>query len=304
MAGIIASGNWGKALWPGINKFWGQYYNEGNAEWKELFDVFNSRKAFEEDVGTSTLGLAAVKGEGASVTYDSDAQSYITRYTHLEYALGFIITRIMLEDDLYDVASEKRTRMLAFSMMQTKERIAANVYNRAFNSSYAGGDGVSIVNASHPLKAGGTQSNQLAVAAQLSEASLEQARVDIKRFKNDRGLLIAAQPGKIIIPPELEAELIRILRAEKRVGTANNDPNALKLMDASFGAYAVNRYLTSTTAWFVRTNVPDGMKHFVRRGMEFSMDNDFDTDNAKYKATERYSFGCSDFRGIFGTPGI
>lgn len=308
MAGIITSGNWGKALWPGINAFWGRYYNVNPPEWTKLFDVHTSRKQFEEDVGTTTLPLAAVKGEGAPVQYASDAQSFLTRYTHIEYALGFIITRIMVEDDLYDVAAEKRTRMLAFSMEQTKERIAANVYNRAFNNSFAGGDGVSLLNASHPLKAGGTQSNLLSVAANLSEAALEQACIDVKRFKNDVGHFINVMPKTLIVPPELEFEATRILRTSgmnrSRVGTGNNDLNALNTLGKLQNELVVNRFLTSTTAWFIRTDVQDGLKHWVRRAMEFTMDNDFDTDNAKYKATERYSFGWSDWRGAYGSPGV
>jgi hypothetical protein len=307
MAGIITSGNWGKALWPGINAFWGQVYDQNPPEWSKLFDTFSSRKQFEEDVGTQTLGLASVIGEGQSIMYDSDAQSYLTRYTHVTYGLGFIITRIMVEDDLYDVAAQKRTRQLAFSMEQTKERIAANVYNNAFSGSYLGGDGVSMVNASHPLKSGGTQSNTLSTAANLSEAALEQARIDIRRFKNDRGHFIKVTPTVLVIPPELEFEATRILKTSganrSRVGTSNNDVNALNLM-GEYSDIAVNRFLSSTTAWFVRTNAPDGMKHWKRRAMEFTMDNDFDTDNAKYKATERYSFGWSDWRGVYGTAGV
>jgi Mu-like prophage major head subunit gpT len=305
MAGIITSGNWGKALWPGINAFWGQYYNVSPPEWTKMFSVFTSRKQFEEDVGTTTLGLATTIGEGQAVSYDSDAQSYLTRYTHVTYGLGFIITRIMVEDDLYDVAAQKRTRMLAFSMEQTKERIAANVYNNLFSDT--GGDGVSGINASHPLKAGGTQSNTLSTAANLSEAALEQARIDIKRFKNDRGHFIQVMPETLILPPELEFEATRILKTSgpnrSRVGTANNDVNALNLM-GEYSDMVINRFLSSTTAWFIRTDVQDGMKHFVRRAMEFTMDNDFDTDNAKYKATERFSFGYSDWRGIYGTAGV
>jgi len=307
MASIITSGAWGKALWPGINKFWGQYYNEVDNEWSPMFDVFTSRKQFEEDVATTTLGLAAVKNEGATVQYDSDAQSFLTRYTHVEYALGFIITRIMVEDDLYDVASQKRTRMLAYSMKQTKERVAANIYNRAFTSGYNGGDGVVLGSASHPLKAGGTASNILATAANLSEAALEQACIDIKRFTNDRGHYIQVMPKLLIVPPELEFEATRILKTSgmnrSRPGSANNDLNALNELN-KVPSYHVNRFLTSTTAWYIKTDIPDGMKHFVRRPMEFTMDNDFDTDNAKYKAAERYSFGWSDWRGFYGTPGV
>lgn len=272
-----------------------------------MFDVFSSRKQFEEDVATTTLGLAAVKTEGGTVQYDSDAQSYLTRYTHIEYALGFIITRIMVEDDLYDVASEKRTRMLAYSFKQTKERIAANVYNRAFTSGYTGGDGVVLGSSAHPLKSGGTASNILSTAANLSEAALEQAMIDIKRFTNDRGHYIQVMPKVLIVPPELEFEATRILRTSgpnrSRPGSSTNDLNALESLGKVPGVH-VNRFLTSTTAWFLRTDVQDGMKHFVRAPMEFTMDNDFDTDNAKYKGRERYSFGWSDWRGFYGTPGV
>lgn len=307
MPGIIASGNWGKTLWPGLNAIWGQTYNEVDNEWGPMFDTFTSRKQFEEDLATTTLPLAVYKDEGAPVQFASDAQSYLTRYTHAELALGFIITRIMVEDDLYDVASQKRTKMLAYSMKQTKEHIAANVYNRAFTSGYNGGDGVTLGNSAHPLKAGGTASNILATAANLSEAALEQANIDIKRFTNDVGHYIQAMPTVLILPPELEFEATRILRTSgmnrSRPGSANNDLNALNELNKINNIH-VNRFLTSSTAWFLRTDVQDGMKYFTRRAMEFTMDNDFDTDNAKYKASERYSFGFSDWRGFYGSPGV
>ena len=301
--GVIVSGNWGKALWPGVNAFWGKYYNEHDVEWKVLFEQLKSRKQFEEDVGTVGLGLAAVKAEGKPVSYDNDFQSFLTRYTHVEYALGFMITRIMMEDDLYDVAAEKRTKSLAFSMRQTKEIIAANVFNRAFNSSYVGGDGVSLLNATHPNKSGGTWSNTLAVAADLSEAALEQAVIDIGKYRNDRGLRIRVTPQSLHIPVDLQFEAERILMTPNRVGTANNDINALNAMSKFPKGVHVNHYFEDTDAWFLLTDCPDGMKYWERRGMEFTMDNDFDTDNAKFKATERYSFGWTDPRAAYGSPG-
>ncbi|RMH21708.1 MAG: hypothetical protein D6698_02315 [Gammaproteobacteria bacterium] len=298
----ITTGHFGKALWPGINAWWGKAYNEYPEEWSKIFDKATSRRAFEEDVQVSSFGLAPVKREGAPVAYDTEEQGFVTRYTHLVYALGFIITREMVEDDLYDIVGERRAKALAFSMRQTKETVAANVLNRAFNSSFVYGDGQPLLSASHPNVAGGTFSNRLAVDSDLSEAALEQACIDIAKFTDDRGLKIAAMPEKLIIPVDLMFEVDRILKSEYRPGTNNNDINALNLQ-GRFKDVVVNHYLTDTDAWFIKTNVPNGLKCFQRRPVDFSMDNDFDSDNAKYKATERYSFGCTDPRGVFGSPG-
>ncbi|MEX0932333.1 MAG: Mu-like prophage major head subunit gpT family protein [Parcubacteria group bacterium] len=266
-----------------------------------MFDSHTSRKAWEEDVGISSFGLAKIKGEGAGVEYDNEQQGFITRYTHVTYALGFIVTKEMFEDDLYDVVGERRARGLAFSMRQTKETVAANVYNRAFNSSYTFGDGKELLATDHPNVAGGTWSNELTTAADLSEAALEQACIDLMKFENDRGLKISIMPKCLVVPVDLVYEAEKILRTPLEVGTANNTVNVVrgKFPDG----LKVNHYLTDTDAWFIRTNSPDGMKYFSRRDDSFSMEDDFDTDNAKFKATTRYSFGSTDQRGIFGSPG-
>lgn len=302
MSGVINSSNFAKALWPGVNAWYGKAYDEYPVEYTKLFETHKSRKAFEEDVGITSFGLANIKGEGAPIQYDAERQTFVTRYSHVVYALGFAITREAFEDDQYDIVGQKKAQGLAFSMRQTKEIVAANVYNRAFNSSYTGGDGVSLLNASHPMFAGGTFSNILATASDLSEAALEQACINIADFTNDRGLKIAVRPKSLIIPKELMFEASRILKAEKRPGSDSNDPNVLKMMGL-IPEVIVNHYLTDTDAWFIRTDVQDGLKYWERRADEFGMDEDFDTENAKYKATARYSFGWTDPRAIFGSAG-
>lgn len=299
---VINSSSFAKALWPGVNAWWGKSYNEYPVEWDKLFDKFSSRKQFEEDVGVSGFGLASVKSEGAPISYDSERQSFITRYVHIVYGLGFIITREIYEDDQYDIVGQKKAQGLAFSMRQTKEVIGANVYNRAFNASFVGGDGVSLINSAHPNWAGGTWSNVLATAADLSEASLEQACIDIAGFTNDRGLTIAVRPESLIIPRQYLFEAQRILKSDGRVGTDNNDLNALKTL-GSIPKIITNHYLTDTDAWFIRTDVKDGMKYFERRADEFTTDEDYDTENAKYKATMRFSFGWTDPRALYGSAG-
>ena len=313
MAAPITSSSFAKTLWPGVNAWYGKAYNEYPVEYTELFETENSSRAYEEDVGITSFGLAQEKPEGQSVAYDEERQAFITRYSHVVYALGFIITREIYEDDLYDVVGQRRAKGLAFSMRQTKEVVGANVYNRAFDNNFAGGDGVSMINAAHPNFAGGTQSNVLAVAADLSEAALEQACIDISKWKDDRGLQIQVMPEKLIIPTDSQFEAERILGSDYRTAaymsatfagaTDSNDINALTHMGKLPKGYCINHYLTDTNAWYLRTNAPDSLKHFVRGGAEFTIDNDFDTENAKYKATERYSFGWTDWRGIYGTPG-
>ncbi len=306
----ITTGSFAKALWPGVNAWYGDAYNEFPVEYTMLFDTHSSRKAFEEDVGVSGFGLAAIKTEGGSTAYDTAQQGYLTRYTHVTYGLGFVITREMVDDDQYDVIGKKRAQALAYSMRQTKEIVGANVYNRAFSTSYTGGDGSSLIasgagtaSAFHPNVAGGSWTNGPSAWSDLSEAALEQAAIDIMAWTNDRGLRIAVTPQSLIIPPALVFEAERILKTSARVGTANNDVNALKEMGYFPGGIKVNHYLTDSDAWFIRTNVKDGMKHFVRRADDFGMDNDFDTDNAKYKATARYSFGWTDPRALYGSMG-
>ena len=299
---VMNSGSFAKALWPGVNAWYGKSYGEYAVEWDGLFDKNTSSKAFEEDVGVSSFGLAVSKAEGAPISYDSERQAFITRYQHVVYGLGFIITREIMEDDQYDVVGQRKAQGLAFSMRQTKEIVGANIYNRAFNSAFTGGDGVSLINASHVNIKGGTWSNQIATAADLSEAALEQACIDIAGYTNDAGLLIAVKPETLIIPRQLIFEAKRILGTEGRVGTDNNDLNAIKTL-GSIPKIVTNHFLTDTDAWFIRTNVPHGMKYFERRADSFDMDNDWDTENAKFKATGRYSFGWTDPRGLYASAG-
>jgi len=299
---LINTGSFGKALWPGINTWYGQSYAEFQTEYDKIFTKNTSRKAFEEDVGTSMFGLAQQKGEGQAISYDSAQQGFIDRYTHVTYGLGFIITKEMVEDDLYDVIGKKRASALAFSMRQTKELLGANILNNGFTGGPTYGDGVSLLNASHPNVAGGTYSNILAVAADLSEAALEQAVIDLGKYTDDRGKRIAVRPQKLVVPVDLVFEADKIMKTEYEVGTGNNTVNVVR---SKFpGGVVVNHYLTDTDAWFILTDIKDGMKYFERRGDSFTQDDDFDTDNAKFKATARYSFGCTDKRSIYGSPGV
>jgi hypothetical protein len=299
---IINSSSFAKALYPGVNAWYGKAYGEYATEYNKLFETYKSTRQFEEDVGVSSFGLAVVKPEGAPITFDSERQAFITRYNHVVYALGFVITREIMDDDQYDVVGQRKAQGLAYSMRQTKEIVAANTYNRAFNSSFVGGDGKELLATDHPNFAGGTFANELTTAADLSEAALEQACIDIAGFTNDRGLLIAAKPKTLIIPRQLMFEAKRILGTDGQVYSADNTLNAIKAM-GMIPEVVVNHYLTDTDAWFIRTDVPHGMKHFERRADAFEMDNDFDTENAKFKATARYSFGWTDPRGLFGSPG-
>jgi len=309
MSGVITTSSFAKSLWPGVNTWYGEAYNEYPVEWDKLFEKNSSRRAFEEDVGYSGMGLAVVKDQGAPITYDTSKQGFTSRYNHVTYGLGFVVTREAYDDDLYDVVAKQKARGLAFSMRQTKEIIAANIYNRAFNTAYVGGDAATLIcsaggggSATAPNIAGGTYTNGVAVASDLSEAALEQACIDIADFKNDRGLKIAVRPRKLVIPKELMFEASRILKTEGRVGTDLNDLNAIKTM-GMIPEVIVNHYLTQDDFWFILTDVKDGLKYFERRADEFGMDEDFDTENAKYKATARYSFGWTDRRGIYGSPG-
>ena len=297
------SGDFGKLLWPGLNAIYGHAYDEFDVIHDQIFPKFTSRKQFEEDLGVTGFGLAAQKGEGQPVLYATESQGFLTRYTHVEYALGFIITRILMEDDQYDVVGERRSRGLAFSMRNTKEIVAHNILNRAFTAAYAGGDGKEMLATDHPNVTGGTWANELTTAANLSEDALEQACIDLMKFTDDAGLRINAMPEKLIIPVDLKFEAARILDTDGRVGTADNDLNALKYF-GKFKQIVVTPYLTSATAWFIKTSVADGLKHFERRADDFSRDNDFDTENAKFKTTARYSFGWTDPRGAYGSPGV
>ena len=306
-----------KALWPGVKGWYGQAYNEFEVQHTALFDKETSTRAYEEFVGATGFGLAQIKPEGQSISYDDQSQAYITRYTPVRYALGFTITHEAMVDNLYDVVGKRGAQDLAFSMRQTKEVVAANVYNRAFDlSGYFGGDGVEMCHALHPNFTGGTQSNIPAATSTLSEASLEQAVIDIAEWETDRGLLINVKPTQLIVPSELQFEARRILDSEGRTtaalvaspeGTsftsgATNDINAFNAM-GYFSSYTVNNYLTSATAWFLRTNCKNGPTCIQREDMDFAQDNDYDTENAKHKATERYAFGWTDWRGIYGSAG-
>jgi hypothetical protein len=301
---VITSSSFAKALWPGVNAWYGKSYNDYPEEWKSLgFAANKSSRAYEEDVGLSSFGLAAVKSEGGQISYDTERQGFTSRYNHVVYALGFIITREIYEDDQYDVVGQKKAKALARSMRQTKEIVAANIFNRATTAGYTGGDGVTLLNASHPNVAGGTWSNMPTTAADLSEAALEQAVIDIAAFRDDRGLLIAAKPKKLVIAPANMFEAKRILGSDGRVGTDNNDLNAVKTMGV-IPEVVVNHYLVDSDQWTIVTDVTDGLKYFERRGDQFEMDNDFDTENAKFKATARYSFGWTDPRCVYGSVGV
>lgn len=299
---IINTGSFAKALWPGVNRWYGKAYSDYPVEYDKIFETRQSNKAFEEDVSISSFGLAVQKPEGAPISYDTERQGFITRYQHVVFALGFIITREMMEDDQYDIVGQRKAQGLARSIRQTKEINGANVYNRAFNAGFVGGDGVSMINAAHPNIRGGTWSNQIATAADISEAALEQAHIDIAAYTDDAGLLIAARPKTLVIHRSNIFEAKRITGSDLRVGTPNNDTNALKDMGL-FQNTVVNHYFTDPDAWFLITDVPNGACYFERRADEFGMDNDFDTENAKYKATSRYSFYWSDPRGLYGSPG-
>lgn len=299
----INRSNFAKALWPGVNAWYGEKYAEFPVQYTGLFETSQSSKAFEEDVGITGFGLAAVKGEGNAVSYDDMQQGFLTRYQHVSYALGFIITEEAIEDDQYMVIAPKKAAALAYSMRQTKEIVGANVYNRAFSSTYLGGDAKELCATDHPNVSGGTWANELTTASDISEAALEQAIIDMGKWTNDRGLKIAVIPQKLILPVDLQFDIERILMSPLQYDNSNNAINALKSTGKFPGGVFINNYLTDTDAWFIRTNVPEGMKHLERRADTFSEDNDFDTNNLKYKAVGRYSFGWTDPRGLFGSPG-
>lgn len=299
----INTGNWPKALWEGVNEWYGLSYNEYEEQCNEIFTKKTSRKAFEEVISQSGLGLAAVKPEGSAVSYDTTSQGFISRFTHITYGLGFIVTKEMFDDDLYDVIAETRAKSLGRSMRITKETVAANVLDRAATAGYTGGDGVTLYSTAHLHKAGGTYSNTLATAAALSEAALETVCIQLGKFEDDRQLRIAAKPSKLIVPSDLQFEAERILNTDLRVDSANNDLNAIKSLGKIPNGFRVNNYLADTNAWHVITDVPNGMIQFERRADDFTMDNDHNTDNAMYKATSRYSLGWGDPRGIIGSIG-
>ena len=299
---VVSTGNIAKLLWPGLNARWGANYTEFAKEYTDLVDVSSSDMNYEEDQELTGFGLAPIKPQGQATVYDTMQQGVTTRYTHIAYSLGFIITREAIDDNQYEKIGMARTGSLAFSMRQTKENVVANLYNRGFSTSYPIGDGAAMLSAAHPTLAG-NQSNLLATAADLSEASLEDMVVQIGQAVNSRGLRISLQAKSLIIPVQLQFEAARILKSVQQNDTANNAINALRSMGAFTDGVKVNHYLTDADAFFVRTNAPEGLKLFQRTAAEFKQDGDFDTDNLKFKAYERYSVGCSDWRAIYGTPG-
>ena len=291
-----------KELEPGLNALFGLEYKNYADEHAQIFDVENSDRAFEEEVMLSGFANASVKPEGSSVNYDTAQESFTARYTHETLALAFSITEEAIEDNLYDRLASRYTKALARSMANAKQVKAANVLNNAFDSSFTGGDGVELCSAVHPIVAG-TFKNELSTAADLNETSLEQALIDIAAMTDERGLKIAAKGVKMIIPSALQFTAERLMKSQGRTGTADNDINAVGSMGMIPHGYVVNHYLTDTDAFFIKTDVPNGLKMFVRAPIKTAMEGDFETGNVRYKARERYSFGFSDPRGIFGSPG-
>ena len=291
-----------KELEPGLNALFGLEYKRYENQHAEIYATESSDRAFEEEVMLSGFANAQVKGEGSGVSFDEAQETFTARYTHETVALAFAITEEAIEDNLYDRLASRYTKALARSMANTKQVRAANVLNNAFNANFAGGDGVELCSAVHPTIAG-TFSNELATSADLNETSLEQSLIDIAAFTDERGLKVAARGVKMIIPSELQFTAERLMKSAGRVGTADNDINAINSMGMIPQGYVVNNYLTDTDAYFIKTDVPNGMKMFVRSPIKTAMEGDFDTGNVRYKARERYSFGFSDPRGIFGSPG-
>ena len=292
-----------KELLPGLNALFGLEYQKYGEEHKEIYESETSERSFEEETKLSGFGAAPVKAEGSAIAYDNAQEAWTTRYNHETIAMGFSITEEAVEDNLYDSLSARYTKALARAMAYTKQVKAAAVLNNGFSGSYTGGDGVALFSTSHPLVGGGVNSNTPAVQADLNETSLEAAVIQIAAWTDERGLLIAAKPQKLVIPPALMFVADRLLKTELRVGTADNDINALRSAGSIPGGKTVNNFLTDSNAWFLTTDVPNGMKHFVRTPMSTGMDGDFDTGNVRYKARERYSFGWSDPLGMWGSSG-
>ena len=291
-----------KELEPGLNALFGLEYDRYENQHAEIFDTESSDRAFEEEVMLSGFGSAQVKPEGSGVNYDDATESFTARYTHETIALAFAITEEAVEDNLYDKISSRYTKALARSMANAKQVKAANVLNNGFSSSYTGGDGKELFATDHSTT-GGNQKNELSTAADLNETSLEQALIDIAGMKDDRGMKVALNGSKMIIPVNLQFTAERLMKSNQRVGTSDNDTNAVKSMGMVPQGYVVNNYLTDTDAWFIKTDAPNGMKHFQRAPISTKMEGDFETGNVRYKSRERYSFGWSDWRGIFGSPG-
>jgi hypothetical protein len=292
-----------KELLPGLNALFGMEYKKYGEEHKEIFEQESSDRSFEEETKLSGFSAAPVKNEGSAISYDAAQEAWTARYTHETIAMGFAITEEAIEDNLYDSLSSRYTKALARAMAYTKQVKAASILNNAFDSNHTYGDGTTLCSTSHTLVSGGANSNHPSVATDLNETSLEAAVIQMAGWTDERGLLIAAKPKKLIVPASLQFVATRLLDTESRVGTADNDINALRNNGSIPGGFAINHYLTDTNAWFLMTDVPNGLKHFVRTPMSTSMDADFDTGNSRYKARERYSFGVSDPLGIFGSPG-
>jgi len=292
-----------KELLPGLNALFGLQYKTYDQEHEEIYETETSERSFEEETKLSGFSAAPVKNEGSGVAYDNAQEAWTARYNHETIALGFSLTEEAIEDNLYDSLSGRYTKGLARGMAYTKQVKAAAVINNGFTAGYNGGDGVVLFSTAHPLISGGVNSNRPSTGADLNETSLESAVIQIAGWADERGLLIAAKPKKLIVPPALMFVATRLLETSLRVGTTDNDINALKNNGSIPGGYAVNHYLTDTNGWYLTTDVPNGMKHFVRTPLSTGMDGDFDTGNVRYKARERYSFGWSDPLGMFGSPG-
>ena len=292
-----------KELLPGLNALFGLEYKRYGEEHKEIYETESSERSFEEETKLAGFSAAPVKNEGSAISYDNAQEAWTARYNHETIAMGFSITEEAMEDNLYDSLSARYTKSLARAMSYTKQVKAAAVLNNGFSSSVVYGDGVSLFSTAHPIVSGGTNSNRPATAADLNETSLEAAVIQIAGWTDEKGLLIAAKPRKLIVPPALQFVATRLLETSLRVGTTDNDINALKNNGSIPEGYTINHFLTDTNAWFLKTDVPNGLKHFVRVPLGTSMDQDFDTGNNRYKARERYSFGVSDSLGVYGSPG-
>ena len=292
-----------KELLPGLNALFGLEYARYGEEHKEIYETETSERSFEEETKLSGFSAAPVKNEGSAIAYDNAQEAWTTRYNHETIALGFSITEEAIEDNLYDSLSARYTKGLARAMAYTKQVKAAAVVNNGFSAAYPGGDGVALFSTAHPLVNGGTNSNTPTTQVDLNETSLEAAVIQIAAWTDERGLLIAAKPKKMIVPPALMFVADRLLETELRVGTTDNDINALKNMGAVPEGYTVNHFLTDNNGWYLTTDVPNGMKHFIRTPLQNSMDGDFDTGNVRYKSRERYSFGWSDPLGMWGSSG-
>jgi hypothetical protein len=292
-----------KELLPGLNALFGLEYARYGEEHNEIYDTETSERSFEEETKLSGFSAAPVKNEGSAIAYDNAQEAWTARYNHETIAYGFSLTEEAIEDNLYDSLSARYTKALARAMAYTKQVKAAAVLNNGFNGAFVGGDGVTLFSTAHPLVSGGTNGNRPTVAADLNETSLENAVIQIAAWTDERDLLIAAKPKKLIVPPALQFVATRLLETKLRTGTTDNDINALENNGSIPEGYTINHFLTDNNAWFLTTDVPNGMKHFVRTPLQNSMDGDFDTGNVRYKARERYSFGYSDPLGMYGSPG-